>query len=45
MKKTGQTDEILQDQTTMYVINNLSKLEYGVVGIVDYFHLLKEMKP
>lgn len=37
MKNTGQADEIVQDQTTMYVINNLSKLEYGVVDIVNLF--------
>lgn len=36
MKNAGQADEILQDQTTMYVINNLSKLEYGVVDIVNW---------
>lgn len=28
MKNAGQANEIVQDQTTMYVINNLSKLEY-----------------
>ncbi|WP_082161904.1 DUF1643 domain-containing protein [Bacillus velezensis] len=37
MKNAGQADEIMQDQTTMYVINNLSKLEYGVVEIVNLF--------
>lgn len=37
MKNAGQADEIVQDQTTMYVINNLSKLEYGVVDIVNLF--------
>lgn len=37
MKNAGQADEIVQDQTTMYVINNLSKLEYGVVEIVNLF--------
>ncbi|MEW4973135.1 DUF1643 domain-containing protein [Bacillus stercoris] len=37
MKNTGQADEILQDQTTMYVVNNLSKLDYGVVEIVNLF--------
>lgn len=37
MKNTGQADEIVQDQTTMYVINNLSKLEYGMVYIVNLF--------
>ncbi|PMD07609.1 hypothetical protein CJ194_23700 [Priestia megaterium] len=37
MKNTGKADEIMQDQTTMYVINNLSKLEYGAVDIVNLF--------
>ncbi|HGH7179270.1 TPA: DUF1643 domain-containing protein [Bacillus luti] len=37
MKKAGKADEVVQDQTTMYVINNLSKLEYGVVEIVNLF--------
>ncbi|QWH03705.1 DUF1643 domain-containing protein [Bacillus mycoides] len=37
MKNAGQASEIVQDQTTMYVINNLSKLEYGVVDIVNLF--------
>ncbi|WP_246857984.1 DUF1643 domain-containing protein [Bacillus cytotoxicus] len=37
MKNAGQTDEIVQDQTTMYVTNNLSKLDYGVVEIVNLF--------
>ncbi|MEI2446057.1 DUF1643 domain-containing protein [Priestia megaterium] len=37
MKSAGQADEIVQDQTTMYVVNNLSKLEYGVVEIVNLF--------
>jgi hypothetical protein len=37
MKNAGQANEIVQDQTTMYVINNLSKLEYGVAEIVNLF--------
>lgn len=37
MKNAGEADEVVQDQTTMYVINNLSKLEYGVVEIVNLF--------
>lgn len=37
MKVAGQANEIMQDQTTMYVINNLSKLGYGVVDIVNLF--------
>ncbi|WML60485.1 DUF1643 domain-containing protein [Neobacillus sp. PS2-9] len=40
-KKAGQADEIMQDQTTMYVINNLSKLEYVVVDIVNLFPSIK----
>jgi hypothetical protein len=30
MKNAGRADEIVQDQSTMYVINNLAKLEYGI---------------
>jgi len=41
MKNAGQADEVIQDQTTMYVINNLSKLEYGVVDIVNLFPSIK----
>ncbi|MFF5819299.1 DUF1643 domain-containing protein [Lysinibacillus capsici] len=37
MKNAGQTDEIVQDQTTMYVINNLAKLDYGSVIIMNLF--------
>ncbi|MBS4207125.1 DUF1643 domain-containing protein [Bacillus sp. FJAT-50079] len=37
MKNAGQSDEIVQDQTTMYVINNLSKLEYGTAYIANLF--------
>ncbi|WBX81508.1 DUF1643 domain-containing protein [Virgibacillus salarius] len=37
MKNAGKADEVVQDQTTMYVINNLSKLEYGVAEIVNLF--------
>lgn len=37
MKNAGQADEIVQDQTTMYVINNLSKLDYGVAYIANLF--------
>lgn len=29
MKNAGQTDEVIQDQTTMYVLNNLAKLDFG----------------
>ncbi|MDF9506472.1 DUF1643 domain-containing protein [Bacillus cereus] len=46
MKKAGQADEVVQDQTTMYVINNLSKLGYGVVEIANLFSTVEgvEMK-
>ena len=37
MKNAGHTDEIVQDQTTMYVINNLAKLDYGSVIIMNLF--------
>lgn len=37
MKNAGDANEIVQDQTTMYVINNLSKLEYGSVSIMNLF--------
>ncbi|GAE26245.1 hypothetical protein JCM9140_2284 [Halalkalibacter wakoensis JCM 9140] len=37
MKNAGQADEIVQDHTTMNVINNLNKLGYGVVDIVNLF--------
>lgn len=37
MKNAGDTDEIVQDQTTMYVINNLAKLGYGSVSIMNLF--------
>ncbi|MGE7090602.1 DUF1643 domain-containing protein [Lysinibacillus sp. NPDC048646] len=38
----GQTDEIVQDQTTMYVINNLAKLDYGSVIIMNLFTSLED---
>lgn len=41
MKNAGQTDEIVQDQTTMYVINNLAKLDYGSVIIMNLFPSLE----
>ena len=37
MKISGLADEIVQDQTTMYVVNNLSKLDYGSVIIMNLF--------
>ncbi|WNN76248.1 DUF1643 domain-containing protein [Lysinibacillus capsici] len=37
MKNAGLADEIMQDQTTMYVVNNLAKLEYGSVVIMNLF--------
>jgi len=41
MKNTGQSDEIVQDQTTMYVMNNLAKLDYGSVIIMNLFPSLE----
>lgn len=41
MKNAGQADEIVQDQTTMYVINNLAKLDYGSVIIMNLFPSLE----
>jgi hypothetical protein len=41
LKNAGQADELVQDQTTMYVINNLSKLEYGVADIANLFPSLE----
>ena len=37
MKNTGQADDIVLDQTTMYVVNNLAKLDYGSVIIMNLF--------
>lgn len=34
MKSAGLTDEIVQDQTTMYVMNNLTKLGYVLLLMV-----------
>lgn len=41
MKNAGQTDEVVQDQTTMYVLNNLAKLDYGSVIIMNLFPSLE----
>lgn len=41
MKNAGLADEIVQDQTTMYVMNNLSKLGYGSVVIMNLFPSLE----
>ncbi|MGE7913245.1 DUF1643 domain-containing protein [Lysinibacillus xylanilyticus] len=41
MKNAGQADEIVLDQTTMYVINNLAKLDYGSVIIMNLFPSLE----
>nr|WP_232900738.1 DUF1643 domain-containing protein [Lysinibacillus fusiformis] len=35
MKNAGLADGIVQDQSTMYVMNNLSKLGYGSVIIMN----------
>lgn len=37
MKNNGRADEIVQDQTTMYVMNNIAKLDYGSVIIINLF--------
>jgi len=37
MKNAGLSDEVVQDQTTMYVINNLAQLGYGSVVIMNLF--------
>ena len=37
MKNAGHTNEIIQDRTTMYVLNNLAKLDYGSVIIMNLF--------
>lgn len=37
MKNAGHANEIVQDLTTMYVINNLAKLDYGSVSIMNLF--------
>lgn len=37
MKSADDANEIVQDQTTMYVINNLAKLDYGSVSIMNLF--------
>ncbi|QHQ74607.1 DUF1643 domain-containing protein [Bacillus pumilus] len=41
MKKAGKANEILLDHTTMYVTNNLFKLGYGSVNIVNLFPTIK----
>lgn len=42
MKSAGLADEIVQDQTTMYVMNNLAKLAYGSVVIMNLFPSLED---
>lgn len=41
MKNAGLADEIVQDQTTMYVVNNLAKLDYGSVIIMNLFPFIE----
>ncbi|QEK63378.1 DUF1643 domain-containing protein [Bacillus altitudinis] len=41
MKKAGRANAILLDHTTMYVMNNLFKLGYGSVNIVNLFPTIK----
>ncbi|WP_249685721.1 DUF1643 domain-containing protein, partial [Bacillus velezensis] len=40
-KSAGLTDDIVQGQTTMYVMNNLAKLGYGSVVIMNLFSTLE----
>lgn len=42
MKSAGLADEVVQDQTTMYVMNNLAKLDYGSVVIMNLFTSIEE---
>lgn len=37
MKSAGETNEIEQDHTTMYVTNNLARLDYGAAIIMNLF--------
>lgn len=37
MKSAGETNEVEQDHTTMYVTNNLARLDYGSVIIMNLF--------
>lgn len=41
MKNAGVTGELIQDQTTMYVINNLVKHDYGSVVITNLYSTIK----
>ena len=41
MKNAGQTGEVVQDQTIMNVMNNLAKLDYGSVIIMNLFPSLE----
>lgn len=42
MKNAGHANEIVQDLTTMYVINNLAKLDYGSVSIMNLFPSIED---
>ncbi|MFY0520468.1 DUF1643 domain-containing protein [Lysinibacillus sp. UGB7] len=42
MKNAGQADDIVLDQTTMYVVNNLAKLDYGSAIIMNLFPSIEE---
>lgn len=37
MKSAGETNEVEQDRTTMYVTNNLARLDYGSAIIMNLF--------
>lgn len=41
MKSAGDTNEIEQDHTTMYVTNNLARLGYGTAIIMNLFPTIK----
>lgn len=41
MKSAGLADEIVQDQTTMYVMNNMANLGYGSAVIMNLFPSLE----
>lgn len=41
IKNAAQADDIVLDQTTMYVVNNFAKLEYGSVITMNLFPSIK----
>lgn len=42
MKSAGLANEVVQDQTTMYVMNNFAKLDYGSVIMMNLFPSLED---